>query len=961
MWNFDPGGMEPSSNDLPLMSNIKDIRVRHYLMELKVDLTQRIFSGSVTLFLEKPSKAELARCRKADSVSGEGVPLTNENDSSTRREGQPMCTTSSVCNLEEIRQNKSCPAAARKPTQTGTDSCDTENQECFQVGILTPETCSHNSSMEGVLISEDCPEKVKETDHHHNKSHQLAECDNHSQGQDYSNSTPLKEMKRLASLPEEFVLILDSCEIDVHSVTEVIVDQSKLKPEKFSSNNCTPFKTTAPDHETCGGDEDGEIDQNIQTTTNSIYNRQRGETCISGAGETAKSSTVGHSLCNIFCYESCDFTSRREQFLASRLMTKRDISFEVQPWCVRIWKSGVRDVNDFPAVINIQYNTRPCGKSLTWAHDQDGNPCVFTQGAWINNRSLFPCQEPPGAMATWQAIIQAPEELTVLMSGDEVGRVIVHRDGLVSTIHFTDMLQPSSIVAIAIGQWKCHDIPVSMSFPECDDEEKKQSPFNLPQIRNRPQDVVCRHEEWPCRIQRTDQPILPSRIIAPPSLFQSAVSEFADYLPRCLEAVFNLLGAHPFSRLDLLVLPRCFASLGLASPSLIFLSQSLLAGDGSFQPRLAHEISHSWFGILIGALDWTEEWLSEGFATFMEDPVHALAKNWTRKEYQDHSDLRALIRYRSLKAELENTEAELQIMRPMASETPPTSSQEGSEVNYVKNGLNPDKWFLQVHYLKGYFLLCHLAKHLSFDKMLSFICLYVHRYHGQLVLSRDIFQLLFETYPELTCHGITMENIYSDWLDKPGMPTSLTAEMFSESNALIAQVKQEFDKWVAFNKSHMKSKSRKKKKRKLMQSGEVPSSNLTADQLILLLEYLLDVVAMAPRTLAELKGAYHLTRQNAEVRHRWCELVVKHKHKESYNDVSIFLWEDQAMGVYLYGELMASEDSQQQDLARQCFQAVAMEMDRGCYRTVHEMLYGEPATRDDDSKRGLIESILRHE
>ena len=39
--------------------------------------------------------------------------------------------------------------------------------------------------------------------------------------------------------------------------------------------------------------------------------------------------------------------------------------------------------------------------------------------------------------------------------------------------------------------------------------------------------------------------------------------------------------------------------------------------------RLGHELSHSWFGLLIGAKDWTEEWLSEGFATYMEDAIHA--------------------------------------------------------------------------------------------------------------------------------------------------------------------------------------------------------------------------------------------------------------------------------------------------------------------------------------------------
>lgn len=42
--------------------------------------------------------------------------------------------------------------------------------------------------------------------------------------------------------------------------------------------------------------------------------------------------------------------------------------------------------------------------------------------------------------------------------------------------------------------------------------------------------------------------------------------------------------------------------------------------------RICHEIAHSWFGLVIGAKDWTEEWISEGFATYLEDIIWAEAR-----------------------------------------------------------------------------------------------------------------------------------------------------------------------------------------------------------------------------------------------------------------------------------------------------------------------------------------------
>uniref|UniRef100_A0AC11DZ60 Uncharacterized protein n=1 Tax=Ovis aries TaxID=9940 RepID=A0AC11DZ60_SHEEP len=114
---------------------------------------------------------------------------------------------------------------------------------------------------------------------------------------------------------------------------------------------------------------------------------------------------------------------------------------------------------------------------------------------------------------------------------------------------------------------------------------------------------------------------------------------------------------------------------------------------------------------------------------------------------------------------------------------------------------------------------------------------------------------------------------------------------------------------------------------------------LLPDQLVLLLEHLLEQKTVTPRTLQSLERTYHLSEQDAEVRHRWCELIVKHKYTKAYRDVERFLQEDQAMGIYLYGELMLSEDPRQQHLARRCFELSREQMDRSSAAVVAEMLF----------------------
>lgn len=247
------------------------------------------------------------------------------------------------------------------------------------------------------------------------------------------------------------------------------------------------------------------------------------------------------------------------------------------------------------ALVSIKYRTKPEGNSVSWLKDDAGNLCVLTTGSLINNRSLIPCQDTPSLMATWQLLLSHPEGYVPLATGCDFGQ-----QTLKGIYFYTTMVLPLSTFAIALGKWKCTVIPN--------------------EIRNLPKDdrlVECRHQSYPCPFNPVDDYRfeLPCRIFTVDS-FDTSV--FVKNVPPIVETLYKILGRYLVSKLDFIVVPRTVSCLGFASPGLILISPSVLHGSSPMISRLGHEISHSWFGINIGPKTWNEEWLSEGFATFME-------------------------------------------------------------------------------------------------------------------------------------------------------------------------------------------------------------------------------------------------------------------------------------------------------------------------------------------------------
>ena len=226
----------------------------------------------------------------------------------------------------------------------------------------------------------------------------------------------------------------------------------------------------------------------------------------------------------------------------------------------------------------VKYRCTP-RRGLYFIRPDDAHPNrplqAWSQGQDEDNRAWFPCFDHPTVKSTSEVIATVPKSMTVLSNGTLVADNVTAAGRVV---HYEQTVPHSSyLVTLVAGQYS--------------------------HLKDRAGDIELHYFVNP---GREDD--------APRTFGNTAkmIELFADKTGR----------RYPWPRYSQITVAE-FIFGGMENTSATTLTDQTLHDarahlDFSSEPLISHELAHQWFGDLLTCRDWSQGWLNEGFATYME-------------------------------------------------------------------------------------------------------------------------------------------------------------------------------------------------------------------------------------------------------------------------------------------------------------------------------------------------------
>ncbi|KAM6233037.1 aminopeptidase B [Spheniscus humboldti] len=387
-----------------------------------------------------------------------------------------------------------------------------------------------------------------------------------------------------------------------------------------------------------------------------------------------------------------------------------------------------------------------------------------------------------------------------------------------------------------------------------------------------------------------------SRVWAEPCLIEAAKKEYDGVIEEFLAVGEKLFGPYVWGRYDILFMPPSFPFGGMENPCLTFATPCLLAGDRSLVDVIIHEISHSWFGNLVTNATWGEFWLNEGFTMYAQRRIS------TEVYGSAYTCLEAATGRALLRQHMDNTGEDHPLNKLRV---------------VIEPGVNPDDTYNETPYEKGYCFVSYLA-HLVGDqsKFDAFLQAYVNRFKFQSITADDTLGFFLEYFPELKEKGVdSLPGFEFDrWLNTPGWPPYLPD--LSPGEQLMKPADELAELWAADG----------------LNMEAIEDVDITAwrtYQLVYFLDQVLQKSPLPEGNVERLSKRYPKISkaQNAELRLRWCQIVLKNNLEAEYHKVKDFLHSQgkQKYTLPLYRAMWGGSESARA-LAMETFSATAPQL-----------------------------------